>query len=56
VKGSGLGLFLSFKKARLLGGNLTVNSPYERPAGKIRKGSCFTLKIPYYAQNEVSGK
>jgi signal transduction histidine kinase len=54
IKGSGLGLYLSFRKAILLGGTLKVESPYERVDEKIRKGSRFTLKIPYVLANEES--
>jgi len=49
IKGSGLGLYLSFRKAKLLGGSLYVKSPYERADGRIRKGSRFTLTLPYHA-------
>ena len=52
IKGSGLGLFLSKKKTDLLGASLKVISPYERLDGKIREGSCFILKIPYYKSKE----
>ena len=51
IKGSGLGLYLSYRKARLLGGSIKVLSPYERVDSKIRKGSRFTLSIPYYTVN-----
>lgn len=47
IKGSGLGLFLSLRKARLMGGSLRVNSPYERADGRMRNGCRFTLEIPY---------
>ncbi len=47
IKGSGLGLYLSYKKARLLGGSVKFESPYERADSKKRSGCRFTLKIPY---------
>lgn len=47
VKGSGLGLFLSKEKVKLIGGTLTVKSPYERSDGKKRSGAKFILTIPY---------
>ncbi len=54
IKGSGLGLYLSFKKARLLGGTVKFESPYERADSKKRSGCRFTLKIPYIpADQEV---
>ncbi len=51
IKGSGLGLYLSMRKARLLGGSLKLTSPYERVDGRLKKGCRFTLKIPYYSIN-----
>ena len=47
IKGSGLGLYLSFRKVRLLSGSLKVSSPYERVDGKMREGCRFTMRIPY---------
>lgn len=40
VKGTGLGLFISFKKAKLISGNLRVDN-------KKDGGAIFTLQIPY---------
>jgi signal transduction histidine kinase len=48
IKGSGLGLYLSKRKSELLGASLIIESPYGRSDGKIRMGSRFLLKIPYY--------
>ncbi len=56
IKGSGLGLYLSLRKARLLGGYLKVKSPYERADGRIRKGSRFTLKVPYIENGQEISK
>lgn len=47
TKGSGLGLFLSSRKAKLLGGDLRVESPYERIDEKKRSGARFILTVPY---------
>lgn len=52
IKGSGLGLYLSFRKARLLGGSLSVSSPYESLDGGIKKGSSFSFQIPYNPVNK----
>jgi signal transduction histidine kinase len=52
IKGSGLGLYLSFRKSELFGASLTIESPYERSDGKIRKGSRFMLTIPYQSIKE----
>jgi signal transduction histidine kinase len=45
-KGSGLGLFLTQKKAEVSGGKLTVESPYRRIDGSRPSGSRFTLVLP----------
>jgi len=45
-KGSGLGLFIALRKARLLGGDLVLESPYERIDGLRRSGCRFTLTLP----------
>ncbi|MBN2617733.1 MAG: HAMP domain-containing histidine kinase [Spirochaetales bacterium] len=47
IKGSGLGLFIAHSKARLIGGELTLESPYERINGEVKKGCRFTLSLPY---------
>jgi signal transduction histidine kinase len=46
-KGSGLGLFIARRKARLLGGELRLESPYERADGSRRSGCRFTLELPH---------
>jgi signal transduction histidine kinase len=46
VKGSGLGLFIARRKAKLLGGSLRLESPYERADGSRRPGCRFTLELP----------
>jgi signal transduction histidine kinase len=45
-KGSGLGLFIARRKARLLGGELRLESPYERIDGAKRPGCRFVLEFP----------
>jgi signal transduction histidine kinase len=45
-KGSGLGLFIARRKARLLGGELSLESPYERIDGAKRPGCRFILELP----------
>lgn len=54
IKGSGLGLHLSARKARLMGGRLTLESPYERLDGRRREGCRFTLSLPYQPQEDRS--
>lgn len=54
INGSGLGLFLTSKKIKLLGGDIELQSPYERVDGKIRSGCRFIVSIPYIkADSEV---
>ena len=45
-KGSGLGLFITAKKAAATGGYLKVESPYRKIDGTKQQGCRFTLKIP----------
>lgn len=52
-KGSGLGLFIARRKARFLGGDLTLESPYERIDGSRRPGCRFTLEIPFKEPADV---
>jgi len=47
VPGSGLGLYLSYRRAVLAGGSLTLESPYPREDGKNRRGCRFTLVMPF---------
>jgi signal transduction histidine kinase len=46
-KGTGLGLFLARRKARSLGGDLRLESPYRRADGIRRSGCRFTLELPF---------
>ncbi|MBN2050415.1 MAG: HAMP domain-containing histidine kinase [Spirochaetales bacterium] len=46
-RGSGLGLFIASRKARLHGGDLTLESPYERIDGTKKAGCRFILTLPY---------
>jgi signal transduction histidine kinase len=52
-KGSGLGLFVARHKARLLGGDLRLESPYERMDGSRRPGCRFTLELPFKEADDV---
>ena len=45
-KGTGLGLFLARRKARSLGGDLRLESPYRRADGVRAPGCRFTLELP----------
>jgi signal transduction histidine kinase len=47
AKGSGLGLFIAYSKAKLIQGELEIESPYQRINGQEFSGSRFTLSIPY---------
>lgn len=46
-KGSGLGLYISWNRAKLLGGELRVESPYEGLDGSKKTGCRFILDLPY---------
>jgi signal transduction histidine kinase len=52
-KGSGLGLFIARHKARLLGGDLKLESPYSRMDGSKRPGCRFTLELPFQEAGDV---
>lgn len=52
IKGSGLGLFLVNRKIKLMGGSIKIESPYIRPDGKSRKGSRFTITLPFQKEND----
>jgi signal transduction histidine kinase len=45
-KGTGLGLFIARRKARALGGELSLESPYRRVDGSRKPGCRFVLEIP----------
>ncbi len=47
TNGSGLGLFLTYKKVKLLGGKISLESPYNRADIKSRSGCRFTVSIPF---------
>ncbi|MGL1890850.1 MAG: HAMP domain-containing histidine kinase [Spirochaetaceae bacterium] len=47
TNGSGLGLFLTYKKVKLLGGKISLESPYNRADAKSRSGCKFTVTIPF---------
>jgi signal transduction histidine kinase len=46
TRGSGLGLFLVKRAAEAMGGSVTLESPYQFPAGIERQGCRFTLIMP----------
>jgi len=52
TRGSGLGLHISLKKTKLLGGTLKLESPYERLDGVKTPGCRFTLTVPCSFQAE----
>jgi len=52
-KGSGLGLFIARRKARLLGGELLLENHYERADGSRRSGCRFTLTFPSKESGDV---
>jgi signal transduction histidine kinase len=47
IPGSGLGLYLSHRRAVLAGGSLTLESPRPGEDGKPRRGCRFTLILPF---------
>ncbi len=49
ISGSGLGLFLASKKAKIMHGSLHLTSPYLRKSGEKSSGCRFVLQIPYTA-------
>ena len=46
-RGSGLGLFLASKKAKMMQSSLTIKSPYIRKSGEKSAGCRFILQVPY---------
>jgi signal transduction histidine kinase len=52
-KGSGLGLFIALRKARLLGGDIRLESPYPRIDGSRPSGCRFTLEFPFKEPDHV---
>jgi signal transduction histidine kinase len=50
--GSGLGLFLASKKAKMMQSSLTINSPYIRKSGEKSAGCRFILQVPYIAPSQ----
>ncbi|MDC7239823.1 MAG: HAMP domain-containing sensor histidine kinase, partial [Spirochaetales bacterium] len=56
TRGSGLGLFIAMKKSRMIGGKLTLESPYRRLDGRKIQGCRFTLETPCeFPENSDSG-
>lgn len=53
INGTGLGLFLISKKAKLIGGVIQLSSPYERSNNKLLAGCKFTITIPYNTTEKV---
>jgi signal transduction histidine kinase len=51
-KGSGLGLFLTKKKIQILGGKITLASPYPRADAHKRPGCRFTVELPRIEESE----
>ena len=52
-KGSGLGLFIARRKALLLGGSLSLESPYKRIDGVKKPGCRFLLELPLREASHV---
>lgn len=52
VKGSGLGLFIAQRNARLLGGGVSLQSPYNRLDGVKVQGCRFSVIIPCVQEKE----
>jgi signal transduction histidine kinase len=52
-KGSGLGLFIARRKARRLGGDIRLESPYAGADGKRRPGCRFTLELPLKEKDDA---
>ena len=51
-RGSGLGLYLAAQKARIMGGSLNLESPYERVGQRRRRGCRFTLSLTHQKLEE----
>lgn len=52
-KGSGLGLFIARRTARMQGGELSFESPYQRIDGSRRPGCRFRLELPAGKETDV---
>ena len=46
VPGSGLGLHLARRIAALLGGAISLESPYLDPSGRVHRGCRFIVELP----------
>ena len=51
-RGSGLGLFLALKKAKIMQGALTLTSPYIRKSGEKSAGCRFVFQVPYITPSQ----